>query len=67
MKNSISQEICPKCGKLFDGEYSDEFVDPNDGQDDGYGHINVWVTCPHCGKESKAVFGGSGWDFLGWD
>lgn len=41
-----SMEICPVCGAE---------IDPNDGEDNGYGELHLYWKCDACGSSGKAI------------
>lgn len=51
---------CPHCGRKIDDEIDTSFAD-----DDGYGTLKVYMTCPYCGADITAEYSGSGYDFVG--
>lgn len=56
-KNASKAKVCKKCGGSLRGaqyEYHDE-IKVHKELGGKYVQINVYVTCPHCGKETITV------------
>lgn len=48
----MEESKCPVCGT----EISQDDIDVNNNEENGYGFMLVPHTCPHCGRELTAYY-----------
>lgn len=57
----MDTEKCPACGM----DISIDNIDVNDNEEDGYGEMLVYFTCPHCNADLTAHFDAQdGYNFM---